>query len=219
MLFKIFLKILDFLPEFPFRCLKAIWITRAREIPFLETDTFIIFCHTYCLDRDKNLTRATKRSLLLAASLCSRYPKSTIVFGCCDFPKGFKEEELFKKIAFLVEGGVPKEKIISIGDVSNTVTEVKKGIEYLEHAEHTSGAKGIMVIAEQICASSQLILWHKYLPKKFKLGFATFVGEFNEDHIYSAQKSERLWLLASVFRYWLFYVFGMRAGFIKESAD
>lgn len=219
MLFKIIIRFLDFFPGFLFRMLAAIVAEKKSKMPFSPKDSFIVFCHTYCLDREERLTAATRNSLAKAAKILSHFPNATIVFGCCDFPEGLKEKESSLKMAFLADQGIGAERIRDVGDVSNTATEVKKGLEFLDKQFAFDSAAGIIVITEEVCASGQLLLWKRCLPKNFKFGYATIKGEWGDNCLYSAQKSPRIWLLASVFRYWLFFFFGLKAGFIKESSD
>lgn len=188
---------------------------KGEEIPFGKDDCFVIFCHTYCLNRKEKMTVATRKSMEAAAGICKRFSNATIFFPCCSYPADLTEKERVIKSRVLVNSGVVKEKFKYLGTVTNTITEVKKGIDFLSRDR---GFKGVVVVTEQNCAKSQLILWKKLLPSGLKLGYCAIEGECNDDCIYLPQKSPKLWLLASIFRYYLFLVFGTKAGFIKEPA-
>jgi hypothetical protein len=212
---KIILCFLKILPEFPFRWLRALWIKKPERLPFCEKEVFFIFCHTFCLDAAGEMTEATKNGLIAAAQLCKIFLEAIIVFDYCSFPKDrrWKEDEIKEK--FLAQLGVAPERIRRLGPVANTVEEVIKGKALLA----ASGVSGAVIVTEEVCARSQLLLWRKLLPPQLKLGFVPIKGRWDDSCIYSLQKNPRLWLLADIIRYWLFFFFGAKAGRIKESAD
>lgn len=216
MIFKSIFFIIDRLPEFPFRWLTAIWVKKLEKMPFGKNDYFFIFPHSYCLDGSGKMTQGTENGLLAAIEMHQNNENSIILLDAVSFPAGEYKKEFQVKKDFLLNNGVASQKIVETGPIENTVGEVKSIVDFFSQY---SGDNGLMVIMEEVCASGQLLLWKKCLPGNIKFGYTTVKGAHGKHCRYLAQKSERIWLLASVFRYWLFFFFGKRAGFIKEPAD
>jgi uncharacterized SAM-binding protein YcdF (DUF218 family) len=205
------------LPFLMFLFAKSKWRMKNSIMTFGKDDEIIVFCHTYCLDSLDRLTKATEESLRKAAVVCRNYPFAKILFGNCSFPAGMEEKELVTKRNFLLNEGIAPDRVIELGGVANTVEEVTKAILFLKDNKKDK----LFVITEEACSRGQLLLWRKLLPPYIKFSWRVVDGCYGwgSHCLYSAQKGLWIWLLSDVVRYFLYIVFGAKAGFLKEKAD
>jgi hypothetical protein len=186
--------------------LDIIWVFRHLAWPFNQMipveieprDPKVIVSLGYGITEGPNpqLSEATKESLEIAIQWANHFPYAFVVFGNSSHTglndNGALEEQLKWKL--VDELGFPRERVMSVGPITNTITEAEAVHKILVVPEDTE----LLLITVAI-HGAPFVYYQVFKKEWFSLQYIKDPG-YQEDHALKNQKGAFRWLLATEIR-------------------